>query len=229
MPTGAAPTFDECNCLAVRSAVMLARIVKFPCDRGLNHARVALCRDETKRMGERYTKPAQDCIHHQPPPLKLPAHEAHVRAAVRSDPSASRFDRLVDLLRRCENHRSPIAHHARDRLSSESIDTPTLVEICSQVARARTSDGGAEMAGDRIEVDILARSARLRTPHNRRQSLRPLSKAGNLGKNFELARRVRAVQKLIVERSASTNAFGRKPSPGLRTPPPGRMMYCISG
>jgi hypothetical protein len=124
MPTGAAPTFDECNCLAVRSAVMLARIVKFPCDRGLNHARVALCRDETKRMGERYTKPAQDCIHHQPPPLKLPAHEAHVRAAVRSDPSASRFDRLVDLLRRCENHRSPIAHHARDRLSSESIDTP---------------------------------------------------------------------------------------------------------
>ena len=54
------------------------------------------------------------------------------------------------------------------------------------------SDGGAEMAGDRIDV-------------------------------------VRAVQKLIVERSTTTNAFGRTPSPGLRTPPPGRTMYCISG
>ena len=54
------------------------------------------------------------------------------------------------------------------------------------------SDGGAEMAGDRIDV-------------------------------------VRALQKLIVERSASTHAFGRKLPSLLRTPPPGRMMYCISG
>jgi hypothetical protein len=29
MPTGAALTFDECNCLAVRSAVMLSQVVKF--------------------------------------------------------------------------------------------------------------------------------------------------------------------------------------------------------
>jgi hypothetical protein len=37
------------------------------------------------------------------------------------------------------------------------------------------------------------------------------------------------LQKLIVERSASTHAFGRKLPSLLRTPPPGRMMYCISG
>ena len=45
-------------------------------------------------------------------------------------------------------------------------------------------------------------------------------KAGNLGTDFELVRRVRTVQKLIVERSKVTHAFGRKLPPLLRTPPP---------
>ena len=54
-------------------------------------------------------------------------------------------------------------------------------------------------------------------------------KAGNLAIDFELVRRAWAVQKLSVERSAITHAFGRKLPPLLRTPPPGRMMYCISG
>jgi hypothetical protein len=54
-------------------------------------------------------------------------------------------------------------------------------------------------------------------------------KSGNVATGFELVRLVWTVQKLIVDRSAITNAFGRKPSPLLRTPPLGRMMNCISG
>jgi hypothetical protein len=54
-------------------------------------------------------------------------------------------------------------------------------------------------------------------------------KSGNMATGFELVRLVWTVQKLIADRSAITNAFGHKPSPLLRTPPPGRMMYCISG
>ena len=54
-------------------------------------------------------------------------------------------------------------------------------------------------------------------------------KSGNVATGFELVRLVWTVQKLIVERSAITNAFVRKLPSLLRTPPPGRMMYCISG
>src|SRR5262245_59710265 len=35
--------------------------------------------------------------------------------------------------------------------------------------------------------------------------------------------------KLSDERTAITHAFGRKLPSGLRTPPPGRMIYCSSG
>jgi hypothetical protein len=91
------------------------------------------------------------------------------------------------------------------------------------------SDVCAEMAGDRIEVDILARSARATGTTQPTAIASSVFESREFGKKFELARRVRALQKLIVERSAITHAFGRRPSPGLRTPPPGRMMYCISG
>jgi hypothetical protein len=42
--------------------------------------------------------------------------------------------------------------------------------------------------------------------------------------DFEFVRRVRTVQKLIVERSAITHAFGRKLSPGFHVIPSGRRM-----
>jgi hypothetical protein len=67
----------------------------------------------------------------------------------------------------------------------------------------------------------------LRATHGQRFAR--FRKAGNLGTDFERVCRMWAVQKLIVERSAITHAFCRKASPGLRTPPPGRMMYCTSG
>jgi hypothetical protein len=90
------------------------------------------------------------------------------------------------------------------------------------------SDGGAEVAGDRIEVDFLARSAQELWHHTSHRFVR-LRKGWESAIDFELVRRAWAVQKLIVERSAITHAFGRKLPPLLRTPPPGRMMYCISG
>ena len=69
------------------------------------------------------------------------------------------------------------------------------------------SEGGTKMAGDRIEVDIWRDVRESYGHHTTNRS------------------RGRAVQKLIVERSAITNAFGRKLPPLLRTPPRGAARF----